>query len=301
MSHDARIISPSRLQWGILSPCSDMSIVDVRGGVAKPGGRVSSGMQRVEYVSDAEAYLAGHIPGAVFLDWREVDMRREAVLCKMFAERGVERGKMVWIYDWGDMLFATRVWYALKSVGCERVGVLDGGWRAWEEVGGRACAEARDASKGCSEVELGVEEGGLSRATVGLEQMRRIVGSEVVIVDARSRRQFTGVERRGKRGGHIPGAMNVPYRSLLREGVGGLKRDEELRAVLEKAGVMVGGGEREYVVYCNGGVASTVVIFAMVRCGVGLERIRNYCGSMNEWGNAEDTELVEGMEGAQDV
>lgn len=289
----ARILSPSWLHSQVLSSYTDITILDARGRVTKPEGRVSSGMQRVEYISDDEAYFAGHIPGAAFIDWRQVDLARHMQLCDLFSQCGVERGKLICVYDWGDMLFATRVWYALKSIGCEKVGILNGGWKAWDEIGGTVSLQTLCPLKEYSDLESELKDDVIPRETVRLEEMRELVGEEIVLVDARSQRQFTGEERRARRGGHIPGAINVPYRSLLKEGSFGLKDDDELRQALECAGVLKGEGAREFVVYCNGGVSSTVVIFAMVRCGVPLQRIRNYCGSFNEWGNLDDTPLVE--------
>ena len=100
---------------------------------------------------------------------------------------------------------------------------------------------------------------------------------------------YKGEVRRAKRGGHIPGAISVPYKSLLAtHEVNGkpyktFQEPEKLRGILEKAGVDLSSPA---CVYCNGGVASTVVIFALLHLSNNNEAL-NYDGSWNEWGNKE--------------
>lgn len=275
----------------------ELSILDIRGRVLKPGGRVSSGLQPFEYIADDEAYFGGHIPGAAFVDWRKIDIARHHELCDMLSLLGVERHRPICVYDWGDMLFATRLWYALCAIGCQNVTMLDGGWKAWDAYDGPVSVETMCPLKSYSELESTYDEKHVPRETVPLHEMKGIVENmnagerDVIIIDARSKRQFAGEEHRAKRAGHLPGAINVPYRTLLNENGIGFLGDEQLCAVFQQRGLL-DGNESEYVVYCNGGVSSTVVIFALVRCGVSYERIRNYCGSFGEWGNLDDTPLT---------
>lgn len=296
----ARLITPQWLSAQIKSGLSDeMTILDVRGRVEKSNGRVSSGFQPVEYISDDGAYFGGHIPGAAFVDWRKIDVARHIELCDMLSQLGVEREKPVCVYDRGDMLFATRLWFALYAVGCKDVGVLNGGWEMWDECGGPVSLETMCPLKSYSELDSTLEEGQVPRQSVRLDEMREIEREleggkrDVVIVDVRSKRQFTGEERRALRGGHIPGAINVPYRTLLNTTGIGFREDDELQSVFQGLDLLTDTtGQTEYVVYCNGGVSSTVVMFGLVRCGVPPDQIRNYCGSFNEWGNLEDTPLL---------
>lgn len=109
------------------------------------------------------------------------------------------------------------------------------------------------------------------------------------LVDARTSEQFNGATRRSSRGGHIPGASNVPYKSLLStkmvEGKAAFKTfqtPQELVGTLQKAGVDPWAPS---CVYCNGGVASTVIIFVLAHLGT---KALNYDGSWNEWGTRSD-------------
>jgi thiosulfate/3-mercaptopyruvate sulfurtransferase len=98
------------------------------------------------------------------------------------------------------------------------------------------------------------------------------------LVDARDPGQYLGTRRRGPRGGHIPGALNVPRELFFSERGGFLPLDEIRRRVAD-AGL---APERSVVAYCNGGVAATVVLFNLHR--LGFPRLTNYDGSWNEWG-----------------
>lgn len=270
-----------------------LSIIDVRGRVEK-GATAADGFQDFRYISDDDAYFGGHIPGAAFIDWRKVNIAEHRVLCDTLSAVGVQKQKRVCVYDWGDMIFATRLWWALLAMGCTDVAVLNGGWRAWMHIDARASVETLCPLKVYSDFESPYEHGQVPHETVSLREMLSIVESDSndnVIIDARSLTQYTGAERRAQRSGHIPGALNVPYRRLLREDGLGFLSDEALADVLMDASVDVHSAQN-YFAYCNGGVSSTAVLFCLLRCASQPLHVRNYCGSFNEWGNRTDTPLT---------
>ena len=95
---------------------------------------------------------------------------------------------------------------------------------------------------------------------------------------------YSGVTQRGSRGGHIPGAVNVPAQALI--GEDGRWRDaESIRAQAATAGVAL---DRPVTAYCNGGVTATQLLFGLHRAGMPLDLLSNYDGSWNEWGERDD-------------
>jgi thiosulfate/3-mercaptopyruvate sulfurtransferase len=120
---------------------------------------------------------------------------------------------------------------------------------------------------------------------VTAEELRALLEQpdcNTLLVDARDPGQYTGARRRGSRGGHIPGAINVPRELFLAPG-GGFLPLEEIRRRVEDHGL---SSSRPTVAYCNGGVAATVVLFNLAR--LGFAELANYDGSWNEWGDRLD-------------
>jgi thiosulfate/3-mercaptopyruvate sulfurtransferase len=118
------------------------------------------------------------------------------------------------------------------------------------------------------------------RATA--EQVYALLGRpEVTLLDARDEGQYTGRVRRGKRGGHIPGAVHLPREALF-DAEGRFRDPEALQAVVSGAAPP----DSHIIAYCNGGVAATSVLFALSM--LGYPRLTNYDGSWNEWNERED-------------
>jgi thiosulfate/3-mercaptopyruvate sulfurtransferase len=169
--------------------------------------------------------------------------------------------------------FATRLWWALTYHGHDAVSVLDGGWNRWVE---------EDLPVDRSPV-VPMPATFMPRVRANLrataeELLARLGETGLQLLDARDPAQFTGSRRRGPRGGHIPGAVNIPREIFFAEN-GGFRPLDEIRVVVASLGLEP---DRPVVAYCNGGVAATVLLFQLAR--LGFTDWANYDGSWNEWG-----------------
>jgi thiosulfate/3-mercaptopyruvate sulfurtransferase len=265
----------------------DVRVVDIRGYVVtRPAG---PGVEEAEYRDAREEYLAAHIPGAVYVDWtRDIVDPDDPVPAQIappdrFAEamavRGIGDSTHVIAVDHAGGQYATRLWWALGYNGHDRVSVLDGGWKRWRDEG--RPAESGEVSFPRAEFTPRTRPE-RRRTTAQLAEALDGAGRDFQLVDARDPGQFTGARRRGARGGHIPGAINVP-RELFFAPDGGFLPTEEIRRRLDEHGLRP---DRPTVAYCNGGVAATVVLFNLAR--LGRTDLANYDGSWNEWGNRTD-------------
>lgn len=243
----------------------------------------------------AAEFLNVHIPGAVFFDIDEIsdetsDLPHMIPTAVKFASKvkklGLGDGSRIVVYDSTGILPAARAWWHFRAMGHEDVVVLDGGLPKW-------LAEGRPVEDGpAAPQERHFTPRWQADIYRSLEQMRGIVerGDEQV-VDARPAGRFdatTPEPRAGLRGGHMPGARNIPLSALLAPDATLLPTDQ-LKAVFEKAGVDIA---KPVVSTCGSGITASVVALALFR--LGQPRSAVYDGSWTEWGGLADTPVVTG-------
>ena len=239
-------------------------------------------------------YLAGHIPGAAFFDIdaftdRSVDLPHMLATPQVFAEMagrlGLSRDGVIVAYDSFGIRAAARVWWTLKVMGFDQVYVLDGGLRAWKAAGFRT--EAGEVSLAPTAVAPSYKPD-LVRS---LGEVRAIVTSgSAQLVDARGAARFRGEApepRVGLRSGHMPGARNVPFDTLLNPD-GTLRTVPEIEAIFAAAHADLG---RPIVTTCGSGVTASVLALALARTG---RTAPVYDGSWSEWGGLVGAEVVTG-------
>jgi thiosulfate/3-mercaptopyruvate sulfurtransferase len=232
-----------------------------------------------------EEYLAGHIPGAVFMDLADLVDTGSPVDNTLpppekFASRmqslGLGDGSRIVIYDDSAVKTAARAWFMLKLFGAHDVAILDGGIAKWKAEGrplaeGRETLRHRHFTAWQDEGKVRTKEQMLANVSSGAEQ----------VLDARGAARFTGEEadpRPNIAAGHIPGARNLPYSELFNAD-GTFKDKVGLAAAFAGAGIDL---DKPVVTSCGSGVTACVLLFGMHL--LGKEDGKLYDGSWTEWG-----------------
>ena len=236
-----------------------------------------------------EQYVSAHIPGARFFDidaFGDPDTALPHMVpasgrfARLAGALGVGDGSSVVAYDQRGIFSAARAWWLLRLFGHSDVSVLDGGLPAWLAAGLPTEAGAPSPAAGVFRPTLN------ARRWRGVgDMLDNLASGREIVLDARSAARFTAAEaerRPGLRSGHIPGAKNLPFTALLRDGR--LRPPDELRAAFAERGV---DRARPVVTMCGSGVTATVLNLAMVVAGLPEGSV--YDGSWTEWGGRPDT------------
>lgn len=241
----------------------------------------------VAQVTTAEAYHAGHVPGAVHVEPSDLvsgippasgRLPSVARLTAVFRGMGYDHDRTVVTLDDEGGGWAGRLAWTLDIIGNSHWRYLDGGLRAWHAAGLPLTREPTPVVP--TTVDITVDTGPVAEAEDILEHLD---DPELVIWDCRSRAEFDGRRRAAKRVGHIPGAVNLDWLDLM-------DRDRDLRliddprALLARHGVLA---ERDVITHCQTHHRSGLTY--LVARLLGFPRIRAYHGSWSEWGNREDT------------
>lgn len=240
-------------------------------------------------------YLEAHIPGAVFFDIdaiadHSVDLPHMLPTPAAFADAigklGLRRDATIVAYDTYGVRAAARVWWTLRTMGFDKVVVLDGGLRVWR-------AEGRPLESGEVALPPSVVIPAFRPELVrDLDAVAAIIkAGSATIVDARGAARFRAEApepRPGLRSGHMPGARNVPMDTLL-DADGRLKSPDDLKALFQSAGVDMAG---PIVTTCGSGLTAAVLALALAR--LGRTDVAVYDGSWTEWGGRPDVPVLSG-------
>lgn len=234
---------------------------------------------------DATTYQRIHIPGAVnlfFSQFANFETRRENGFPtkaedaeKLLGNAGIDNDTLVAIYDGGEGAAASGLWFALEFFGHERVKVLNGGFRKWMKEGRPVTQAAPDVKKKKFVAKARAE------TVVNRKWVKKNIGQQgTLLVDARSPDEFTGKSLLPgiKRGGHIPGALNLDWIKLSGK-LETVKSADEIKAILGKAGITP---ETRVVTYCHQGIGrASFLNMAMKQAG--YNNVLLYTGSWQDW------------------
>lgn len=237
-------------------------------------------------------YDAGHVPGAVRVDW-QAELRSEDAhdiltpdeMESFLGACGITDETTVVVYGDNSNWFATHLYWQLTHYGHPDVRIMDGGREYWIEHGYPTSTDPVDPPT----VAYGTTLDHPTRPDVRAyrDDVREALDTEVCLVDVRLPEEFRGeivkppgIDEGAVRGGHIPGAVNVFWAENVRPD-GRFKPPDELRTVYESHGITP---DDEVIVYCRIGERSSVTWFALTEL-LGYDHVRNYDGSWTEWGN----------------
>ena len=233
-------------------------------------------------------YLEGHIPGAVFFDidkdlsttpsgtnGRHPLPERDD-FAALLGSRGMQVTDHYVLYDSANAMFAARLWWMLRWVGCANVQVLNGGLQAWQAIGGQL--DSTDVAFG-TELEWQTSPRLVGGRVNADEVEVNIRLQDYLVVDARAAARFRGEDgAMDAVAGHIPGAVNRPFSENLNENAQ-FKSADELRSGFS---VLLGvRPSSEVVAQCGSGISACHNLLAMEVAG--LKGAKLYSGSWSEW------------------
>ena len=236
-------------------------------------------------------YMIGHIPGAVLFDWKEDinnpitrDIISKDSCEELLQKNGVNNDTTVILYGDFNNWFATYAFWIFKYYGFNDLRLMNGGRKKWLQ-------EAMPIDKKIPSYPRGNFSAFEPNKNIRvlMSYVKQILGwPEKILVDVRSQEEYTGQilappeypTEHPLRGGHIPGAVNIPWNKTVNQD-GTFKNSNELRKLFESIGVTP---DKEIITYCRVGERSSQIWFVL-KYLLDYPNVKSYDGSWMEWGN----------------
>jgi thiosulfate/3-mercaptopyruvate sulfurtransferase len=245
-------------------------------------------------------YEMGHIPGAVLFDWRKDindpvarDILSADALTALLARAGVDDDTTLVLYGDFNNWFAAFAYWVFTYYGVKNLKLMNGGRKKW-------IAEDLPLTKDAPKPPAGHAKAHPPNAALRsyLDDVRKVLsevkGGKFSLVDVRGPKEFSGEitappeypTEHAQRGGHIPGAKNIPWAQAVKDD-GTFKSREELEQLYHSKGVLP---DHPVITYCRIGERSSHTWFVL-KYLLGYPDVRNYDGSWTEWGNLVRTPI----------
>ncbi len=245
----------------------------------------------VEVDVDTAAYDTGHIPGAVGWHWKRDledpvvrDIVGKAQLEGLLSASGIANDTTVVLYGDNNNWFAAYAFWVLKLYGHKDARIMNGGRKKWIDEGRPLTTEVPNYPR----TQYRTQEPDPSIRALRDQILQWLKRPDIALVDVRSPAEYRGEllapenlpQEGAQRGGHIPGAQNIPWSMAVNED-GTFKSPEELRRIYQEKGITP---DKEIIAYCRIGERSAHTWFVL-KYLLGYPQVRNYDGSWTEWGS----------------
>lgn len=246
----------------------------------------------VESNEDVLLYDTGHIPGAVKIDWVSDlndplvrDYLDGARFARLLGSKGIGPDTTVVFYGDKNNWWATYAFWVFQLFGHTKAKIMNGGRKKWVDEGRELTKEVPGYPKANYPTPVRTD----YKIRAFREQVLKHLAEGGALVDVRSPGEYKGEllhmpdypQEGAVRGGHIPGARNIPWAKAANED-GTFKSYEELQALYEGEGITP---DKNVVAYCRIGERSSHTWFVLTYL-LGYPSVRNYDGSWTEWGNS---------------
>jgi thiosulfate/3-mercaptopyruvate sulfurtransferase len=233
-------------------------------------------------------YDQGHIPGALWVDVKAAQtlaarpwgLTDHAAWEAWMAPLAIGPETEVLVYDGKRQLDAARVWWLLRYLGVDRVGLIDGNFPLWRQAGRPVATEVPAIAPRLWKTNFRAD-----RHATREDVLAALKKGASRVIDARSQGEYTGQEKMSKRAGHIPSACRLEWSELVGQD-GRFIGPDAIRSRLAAIGIKSG---ESVITHCQGGGRASVDAFALERMGLPT---RNYYLGWSDWGNAEETPVT---------